>query len=347
MSFVRAKSPAAQAAFAIVQGLQTLLVETLDSVRGERQSKGFQSIDWLRAQGAYGGGNRYVALDEHYFNRSSVNISQVQYESDPTKKLGSATALSTIIHPKNPFAPSMHMHISWTEMKSGDGYWRIMADLNPSIPSEADKKAFEAGLQQAVGDAKLYELGKEQGERYFFIPALNRHRGVAHFYLEEFKGADPAADQSFAKFFGETMIASYVAIIRRALEAHKLVSAHDLALQSAYHSLYFLQVLTLDRGTTSGLLVHDENDTGILGSLPSHVDKRLLESWSAKLPPLQADLLQRILATLSEGEAIAAVDDVVKIKIAKVTREFYQAHPEALDLLARGDRIPPTQENHR
>jgi len=35
---------------------------------------------------------------------------------------------------------------------------------------------------------------------------------------------------------------------------------------------------TADRGTTSGLLVHDENDVGILGSLPSHVDKKLLES---------------------------------------------------------------------
>lgn len=346
MSFVRAKSPAAQSAFAIVQGLQARLVEALESVRSERQSHGFQSIDWLRAQGAFGGGNRFVAIDEHSFNRSSVNISQVQYESDPTKKLGSATALSTIIHPKNPFAPSMHMHISWTEMKTGEGYWRIMADLNPSIPSDADKKAFEIGLRQAAGET-LYALGKEQGERYFFIPALNRHRGVAHFYLEEYKSGDASADEKLAKTFGETMIESYVAIVRKALDTHKIVTAHDLSLQSAYHSLYFLQVLTLDRGTTSGLLVHDENDTGILGSLPSHVDRDLLHAWATKLPPLQSDLLERILGTLMEGDTKAIVDDVAKLKIAKVTREFYKAHPEAMELLARGDRIPPTQENHK
>ena len=36
----------------------------------------------------------------------------------------------------NPYAPSIHMHISWTELKSGKGTWRIMADLNPSIASD-------------------------------------------------------------------------------------------------------------------------------------------------------------------------------------------------------------------
>ncbi|MBC7533217.1 MAG: coproporphyrinogen III oxidase [Oligoflexus sp.] len=346
MSFVRAKSPAAQSAFAIVQGLQTRLVEALESVRSERQTHGFQSVDWLRAQGTFGGGSRYVAIDEHYFNRSSVNISQVQYEGDPSKKLGSATALSTIIHPRNPFAPSMHMHISWTAMKTGEGYWRIMADLNPSIPSDADRKTFEMGLVKAAGE-ELYRVGKEQGERYFFIPALARHRGVAHFYLEEYHSNDAAADEKLAQTFGETIIETYVGIFRQALESHKIVTAHDLSLQSAYHSLYFLQVLTLDRGTTSGLLVHDENDTGILGSLPSHVDKDLLHAWAGKLPALQSDLLERILGTLNEGDKIAIVDDVAKLKIAKVTREFYKAHPEAMELLARGDRIPPTQENHK
>ncbi len=345
MSFVLAKSPAAQSAFALVEDLQIRLVEKLDGLRIERSTLGFHSIDWLRAKGSFGGGKRFVALDQQYFNRSSVNISQVQYESDQTKKLASATALSTIIHPRNPFAPSMHMHISWTEMKSGEGYWRIMADLNPSIPSDRDKKDFEDGLMRAAGS--LYQPGKEQGERYFFIPALNRFRGVAHFYLEEYKSADPQADEKLARSFGEIICDSYVAIVKRALISHKLITAKDLRLQEEYHSLYFLQVLTLDRGTTSGLLVHDENDTGILGSLPSHVDPVLLAFWAAKLPPLQGQLLTRILATLEAADRITEIDDAVKVKIAKVTREFYQEHPEALGLLARGDRIPATQANHK
>ena len=39
------------------------------------------------------------------------------------------------------------------------------------------------------------------------------------------------------------------------------------------HSLFF-QVLTLDRGTTHGLLAHGDNDVGTLGSLPNFVSKR-------------------------------------------------------------------------
>ena len=41
--------------------------------------------------------------------------------------------------------------------------------------------------------------------------------------------------------------------------------------QLAYHTRYFYQVLLLDRGTTAGLLVHDDNDVGTLGSLPGQV----------------------------------------------------------------------------
>jgi coproporphyrinogen III oxidase len=33
------------------------------------------------------------------FDRASVNVSQVHYADEPTRKLASATALSTIIHP--------------------------------------------------------------------------------------------------------------------------------------------------------------------------------------------------------------------------------------------------------
>ncbi len=343
MTLQLAESKAAQNAYSLVKKLQSLLVKNLDALPPERQTSRFQSIDWLRAQGAFGGGNRYVAFDEALFNRASVNVSQVQYEKDSTRKLGSASALSTIVHPRNPFAPSMHMHISWTEMKSGQGYWRIMGDLNPSIPDSAATAKFVKNLQEATGH--LYQAGKEQGERYFYIPALGRHRGVAHFYLEEHSSSHAAADFELAENFGTQLIKTYAEIVREVLLKQPAITAVEWRKQLDYHSLYFLQVLTLDRGTTSGLLVHDENDTGILGSLPSHVDKKLLESWLPKLPSLQQDLLRALLGTLAEGDS-SLVNDEVKIAIAQVSRDFYQKNPQALDLLARGDTVPPTQDNH-
>lgn len=344
MSLQLAESKSAQKAYGLVQELQALLVKKLDGWPPLTPTSRFQKIEWQRSQGVYGGGYRYVATDEELFNRASVNISQVQYEQDTSKKLASATALSSIVHPRFPWAPSLHLHISWTEMKSGSSYWRIMADLNPSLPLAKDAERFHEALKTASGP--LYEEGRGQGERYFYIPALQRHRGVAHFYLEEFQSSDPAADFAFAQRFGATMISCYAQIVEAILRQPPAVTAEEWRKQLAYHSLYFLQVLTLDRGTTSGILVHDENDAGILGSLPSHVDRKLLEAWVPQHPPLQRELLQSILGVFPKEDK-PLVDDAVKIKIAQMARTFYQNNPQAQDLLARGDRVPPTQENHR
>lgn len=345
MSLQLAESPSAREAYALVQELQALLVKQLESIPSPHGVAPFVSVPWLRAQGIFGGGARFVATDEIIFDRASVNISQVQYEKDPQRKLASASALSTIVHPRHPLSPSMHMHISWTEMKDGTGYWRIMGDLNPSHPDSADRDQFEAALQAAVGE-ELFAYGKGQGERYFYIPALERYRGIAHFYLEEYKSENQGADLELARRFGRALIFTYKDILSRRMGGtHSPPTEEQRKQQLAYHSLYFLQVLTLDRGTTSGLLVHNENDTGILGSLPSHVDKVLLGSWVAKLPKVQQALLQGLLGLLP-GEAVSLVDDTAKVNIAEFCRQFYREHPEAQDVLARGDRIPPTQQNH-
>ncbi len=165
---IPAKSPQAHEANLLVIGLQAYFVTKLNAVALELgEGRSCEEVEWRRDNGEHGGGVRYEARDEVIFNRGSVNISQVHYDDDPDKKLGSATAISTIIHPRNPHAPSMHMHISWTEMRDGSGYWRIMADLNPSILSESpfDKKAFSDMLESVTG--KLYEDGAKQGDRYF------------------------------------------------------------------------------------------------------------------------------------------------------------------------------------
>ncbi len=344
MSLQLAQAKSAQQAYALVKDLQHLLVKKLDEIPPTHSGSRFVAIDWLRAQGKCGGGTRLAATDEQMFNRASVNVSQVQYENDPSKKMGSASAISTIVHPRNPFAPSMHLHISWTEMKSGEGYWRIMADLNPSLPHEGYAQIFRRALQDCTG--ALFDLGSKQGEQYFYIPALGRHRGVVHYYLEEFKSHDKQADANFARKFGETMITAYSKIVREALASAPKPGADELKKQLEYHTLYFLQVLTLDRGTTSGLLVHNENDTGILGSLPSHVDKKLLKSWLTQHPPMQQELLKRLIDCLPDGST-SHVDDSVKLQIAQAARSFYQQYPEAQDLLAKGYSIPPTVDNHR
>src|SRR5690606_6465172 len=98
MSLIPAKSPFAAQAYELVQTLQARLVAHLEAI----STSAFQPIDWLRKGGQWGGGRRYVAANPRWFNRASINVSQVHYDAEPKKPLASATALSTIVHPDHP-----------------------------------------------------------------------------------------------------------------------------------------------------------------------------------------------------------------------------------------------------
>ena len=340
-----AHSLQAQESNTLVTSLQTYFVSRLNDVSHSLGTDStFEAVEWLRDEGRHGGGVRYEARDEHLFNRGSVNVSQVHYDDDSSKKLSSATAISTIIHPNNPHAPSMHMHISWTEMRDGSGYWRLMADLNPSLKNDVFQRDFDRALDR-VSDER-YEEGTAQGERYFYIPALNRTRGISHFYLEGYNTGDFKADSHFAEAFGKAVIDAYIGMTLQALQYYRSYTAEEKATQIDYHTLYLFQVLTLDRGTTSGLLIHTQNDVGIMGSLPSHVNKTLLKSWVEKLPEPQNKLLEAIITALPEAQP-SLVDESVKKKLASVVREHYKKYPEALSLQASGATVPSTVENHK
>ena len=334
---IYAKSANATRARALVEGLQQTFVEKLDE-------HAFERIDWLRDEGRHGGGYRYVRGLSSVFNRAAVNVSGVHYDDDPERRLGSADALSTIIHPHNPHAPSVHMHFSWTEMRGGEGYYRMMADLNPSIPEAKATLAFEDALRSQAPEH--YEKAAAQGDRYFRIPALERHRGVSHFYLEGFSTRNFEVDTEMADRVARAAIDAYIAIFSSALAAHTEISDADRRKQLAYHTAYLFQVLTLDRGTTSGLLVHAQNDLGIMGSLPSFVDRSLLESWIPKAPALQQPLVRALVSALPLGER-SAVTDEVRLELAAIVRRHYKDNPEALELQASGGIIPPTVANHQ
>ena len=335
---ITARSQSASLALKSVQDLQSHFSEKM---RFADDPGTFEPVSWLRDGGHHGGGTRLTYGGGDFFNRASLNVSQVHYDDQPERRLGSATAISSIVHPAHPRLPSIHLHISWTEMKTGDGYWRLMADLNPSIPDAADTERFVQAIKTASGTHAPY--GIEQGERYFMIPALKRHRGMAHFYLEQFKSADADRDRAFALSFGKSMIDTYAAILSGKLSGLVAPTADERARQLAYHTLYLFQVLTLDRGTTSGLLVHDQNDVGILGSLPARIDRELLKSWGALVLKPQDELVKTIVAAIPND---GRIEEPTKIALCQAMRQFYKKYPDALDLQARGDVLPPTVINH-
>lgn len=343
--FVAAQSPSASAALAQVEAWQSRFVNLLDGLHVARgHAPAFAPVHWVRDGGQHGGGARWVAMDTPLLSRASVNLSQVQYDDLPDKRLASATALSTIVHPAHPRAPSVHIHVSWTELRAGGSYWRLMADLNPALADAAQTARFEAVLAD-VADA-LFSDAQAQGDRYFFIPALDRHRGATHFYLEGHRTADADADARFADAFACAALDAYAGILDDALGAAPAPTPAEQATQLAYHTLYLFQVLTLDRGTTSGLLVHDQNDVGIMGSLPARVNVDLLHSWRAQVPALQRPLVDALVAAVRSGEP-GAVDTATKRALAQAVRGHYRTYPEALALQASGGILPPTVANHR
>jgi len=344
MQRILATSARAAQALDLVTALQSRFVQGLENLAmAQGSSQRLTAVEWLRDEGRHGGGVRFETADGDLIGRGSVNVSQVHYDDMAEKKLASANAISTIIHPVHPLAPSVHIHISWTAMKNGQGYWRMMADLNPSNKNTAHTAQFFAALKKAA--PAQFDEARAQGERYFYIPALGRHRGVAHFYLENYSTADADADYALARTVGEAAIDSYLAILASALHNAGEPTDAQRAAQLAYHTLYFFQVLTLDRGTTTGLLVHNQNDVGIMGSLPACVDRALLCAWVERIQPPQGQLLHALISALPDTSP-ARVDAVVKAKLAAVVRNHYRTYPEAISMQASGDTIPPTVKNH-
>ena len=340
--FVFPQSTEAAHARAMLLALRTSLAQRLAAVGGGTEAQ-LGHARWLRDGGAHGGGDRILIPASLGFCTASLNFSQVHYDDVEDKRLGSATALSCIMHPSHPMQPSLHTHLSWTEMKDGAGSWRLMADLNPATPVDADTDRFRAAMDAVCGDRAAE--ARDRGDDYFWIPALERHRGVAHYYFERSQGATLAQGRAFARAFGEACIETYAGILAAARADGRVHDEAAVAAQIAYHSLYLYQVLTLDRGTTSGLLVHDQNDVGILGSLPPSVDTQLLASWGPATPAPQDTLLGAIIEVLEETGG--AVTSACKPRLASLIRRHYRAHPEGLKMQAGNPNVALAADHHR
>lgn len=315
----------------VLSQVQSAFVQLLQGLKtSESASAVFKPVSWLRDGGIHGGGARYETSNgDAVFNRATINLSGVHYDDVPDARVTSASAISVILHPLNPYAPSMHFHMSYIEPSAGTPYWRMIADLNPSIEDSEGKAQFESALRSVVPDA-LYRDGKAFGDKYFDIPALGRTRGVSHMFIPKLEsGAEmsPTESVELAQRLAMEAIGVYCDLVQAALSTHPTDSIEPSAQekQLAYHTLYLFQVLMLDQGTTTGLLAHSDNDVGTLGSLPVRVDSGLLKSWKSKVEPPQDILLQRIIDVLpGSGEGVSEIDTETRRALANVVREYYK-----------------------
>ena len=324
-----------QAVVQVVEQLQHSFVTVLQAL--DPQDAPFHPISWLRDEGLHGGGTRYQSPSESLsFKQATVNVSSVHFDDVAKYPIDSATALSVIIHPHHPHAPSMHFHISFMEPKKGKAYWRLIADLNPAIPRAEDEQIFSQAVQQVPHLSKvLYADAKQFGDKYFYIPSLGRHRGTYHFFVGKLDDDELSFDNSceMAVALANTVISTYATMVNKALREHPLqkIAAEEVtelaAQQIAYHTLYLYQVLTLDRGTTHGVMAHNQNDIGTLGSLPPRINCELLKHWmQTRTPSPQNELLLQVLDIIPSN---GAIDDAVRGELAEIVRVHYRSSAEA------------------
>ena len=81
-----------------------------------------------------------------------------------------------------------------------------------------------------------------------------------------------------------------------------------------------------------------------MGSLPTFVNKTLLESWQEKATKPQDELVSNLVKSINDD---GKVDTTTKEKLAQVVREHYKKYPEALSMQASGNIVPSTVSNHK
>ena len=147
----------------LVLSLQDNICQGLEDLDGEGK---FQEESWKRPEG--GGGRSRVMSEGRVFEQAGVNFSEVQGEELPPSILNQmpdakghkwfATSTSMVLHPRNPYIPTVHLNYRYFE--AGPVWWfGGGADLTPFYPYLEDARHFHLVHKQAC-DSVSPELHK-------------------------------------------------------------------------------------------------------------------------------------------------------------------------------------------
>jgi coproporphyrinogen III oxidase len=237
---------------------------------------------WTREEG--GGGTSRVISKGKVFEKGGVNISAVHGELPKQMREtfgveGSnffACGLSLVIHPVNPYVPTVHANWRYFELYNDEG--RVIdtwfgggSDLTPYYIFEEDGIHFHKTLKAAM-DAfgeELYPKYKAHCDQYF----VNKHRnneargigGVFYDYLRPRDPEDAERLVSFQKANGNAFLAAYLPIVEKRKE-HPY-SEREVEWQEIRRGRYAEFNLVHDRGTLFGLRTNGRIES-ILMSMP-------------------------------------------------------------------------------
>ncbi|XP_063729185.1 oxygen-dependent coproporphyrinogen-III oxidase-like [Symsagittifera roscoffensis] len=240
---------------------------------------------WDRKSG--GGGISCVMHEGKVLEKAGVNISvvhgvlpekAVESMNSRGKQIAKAPApffacgISSVIHPRNPYVPTIHFNYRYFEVDDGNGnilsWFGGGTDLTPYYLNEEDAVFFHQMLKGALKKhgSDLYRRFKQWCDTYFYLPHRGETRGVGGIFFDDMNLSD--ADETFAliKDCADATIKSYIPMVDKHKNAGYGLAERNWQLLRRGRYVEFN--LIYDRGTQFGLRTPDARIESILMSLP-------------------------------------------------------------------------------
>ena len=264
-----------------IQKLQDTITSKLEEVDGNAT---FKEDLWNRPEG--GGGRTRVIESGNVFEKGGVNISAVHGELPKTMQQHFgveeanffACGLSLVLHPKNPFVPTVHANWRYFEMynKEGeivDSWFGGGQDLTPYYLFEEDATHFHQVCKTACDthNTEFYPKYKKRCDEYFYNTHRNEARGIGGLFFDYCKQTEEMSMQNWYNFVtevGDSFLEAYVPIVEKRKELPYTKAQRKW--QEIRRGRYVEFNLVHDKGTLFGLKTNGRIES-ILMSLPPHV----------------------------------------------------------------------------
>ncbi|MBV9986623.1 MAG: oxygen-dependent coproporphyrinogen oxidase [Chitinophagaceae bacterium] len=261
------------------------LQERICTALEQADGKAFFGIDdWQRAEGRGGGGRTRTVENGTVFEKGGVNVSVVYGHVTDTMRrhlqidgaYWFACGLSLVLHPKNPYVPTVHANWRYFELYDEanavtDRWFGGGADLTPYYLFEEDARHFHGTFKDAMDPfgKELYPRYKKECDDYF----VNRHRhsetrGVGGVFFDHLRaGAETDIEDllSFQQANANSFLDAYLPIVNRRKDT--LYGERETEWQEIRRGRYVEFNLLHDRGTVFGLKTNGRTES-ILMSLP-------------------------------------------------------------------------------
>lgn len=264
-----------------IQQLQDTICSALEQADGKAV---FKQDLWERPEG--GGGRTRVIENGNVFEKGGVNISAVHGKLPQTMQnyFGVqeadffACGLSLVLHPKNPFVPTVHANWRYFEMYDASGnviqsWFGGGQDLTPYYLFEEDAKHFHSVCKTACDkhNPEFYPKYKKQCDDYFWNAHRGEARGVGGLFFDYLKPTETQTSEDWYNFvteIGNSFLNGYLPIVEKRKNQSYTQANRDW--QEIRRGRYVEFNLIHDKGTLFGLKTNGRIES-ILMSLPPHV----------------------------------------------------------------------------